>query len=172
MKETEILLGYRSDHSFIALDLEFKKVEKYKNFWKFNSSLLKDDKCTKQIKETINKVKIQYAAHVYNIDEIEKIPNEELQLTISDNLFLDVLLMEIRSTIICFAINKKKNDKDEEIDLEKDIQKLENKCNKTLDDIQSLNYKKNELQEMRKEKIEGMLIRSKARYAAQGEKNN
>ena len=45
---------------------------------------------------------------VYNLDNIDDIPKEEIQLTISDQLFLDVMLMEIRSTTIKYASQKKK----------------------------------------------------------------
>ena len=43
----------------------------------------------------IMEIKLQYAVPVYNTDEIESIPDEELQFTINDQLFLDVLLMEL-----------------------------------------------------------------------------
>jgi len=79
-----------------------------KTYWKFNSSLLKDKNCVKEINETIKKTTEQYSCLVYNLKNLEKIPYNEIQFTISDQLFLDVLLMEIRSTIISYSVKKKK----------------------------------------------------------------
>ena len=41
-------------------------------------------------------VKCQYALPVYNLDNLNNIPDNELQFTINDQLFLDTLLMELR----------------------------------------------------------------------------
>lgn len=41
-ESTDIVPGYRSDHSMVTLTLKFSICEKAKGFWKFNSSLLKD----------------------------------------------------------------------------------------------------------------------------------
>ena len=41
-------------------------------------------------------VKKQYAVLVYNTDEIENIPDEEIHFSINDQILLDVLLMELR----------------------------------------------------------------------------
>ena len=56
-------------------------------------------------------VKKQYALPVYNIDEIDNIPNTEIQFNINDQLFLDVLLMELRGQSISYASfrNKQRN---------------------------------------------------------------
>ena len=121
VKESDILIGYRSDHSFISLKLNFTKEERNKTYWKFNSSLLKDKNCVKEINETIKKTTEQYSCLVYNLKNLEKIPYNEIQFTISDQLFLDVLLMEIRSTIISYSVKKKK----ETLETEK---KLEQYC--------------------------------------------
>ncbi len=44
-KKTEILAGYKTDHSLIKLVLTLSKNEHGKGFWKFNCSLLRDDGC-------------------------------------------------------------------------------------------------------------------------------
>ena len=170
VKHVDILAGYRSDHSLINITLEMNKENKNKNYWKFNSSLLKDKVCIEKIGDTIKRIKKQYAVPVYNIDEIENIPLQELGLTISDQLFLDVLLMEIRSTVFSYSITKSKTNKANEKRLEESIEKLESNQNKTDVIIQELEEAKNELQNIRKEKIEGIILRSKARWASQGEK--
>ena len=170
VKDTKILHGYRSDHSFVSVEFEFKKEEKKSNFWKFNSSLLKEPACIKEIKETIRKTKQQYAIPIYELAQLEDISNKDLQLTISDQLFLDVLLMEIRSTIIRYSVKKKKDDIEKEKQLEEEMIKIDLIQNKTEEELQMKAIKENNLKELRKNKIDGIIIRSKARWAAQGEK--
>ena len=170
IKDSRILNGYRSDHSFVSIDLEFKKEERRRNFWKFNSSLLKETDCVNEIKKVIRSTKEQYALPVYNIDNIHEIPDSELQFTISDQLFLDVLLMEIRNAVMGYSVKKKKQDNEEEKKLESEITQLETYPNKTEDDMIILSQKKNDLQILRERKIEGIILRAKARWASQGEK--
>ena len=51
VKDSKIIPGYRSDHSFVTVEFEFKEKEKVRNYWKFNSSLLKEVDCIKEIKD-------------------------------------------------------------------------------------------------------------------------
>ena len=170
VKDSRIVHGYRSDHSFVTVEFELKKEEKKTNFWKFNSLLLKEPDCIKEIKETITRIKHQYMLPVYNAEKIDDIPNNELQFNISDKLFLDVLLMEIRKTVIRYSIQKKKKDIDKEKQLEEEISTIERKHDKTEDDLQLLLNKENNLRELRKNRIDGIILRSKMRWASQGEK--
>ena len=170
VKDSKILNGYRSDHSFVSIDLEFKKEEKRRNFWKFNSSLLKEIECVNEIKRVIRNTKEQYALPIYNIDKLDEIPDNEIQFTISDQLFLDVLIMEIRKAVMRYSVNKKRRDNEEEQKLETEIRLLEIKHNKTEEDLILLSQKKNNLQSLRDKKVDGIILRSKARWASQGEK--
>ena len=84
---------------------------KGKGFWKFNNSLLKDKTYVDIVKNLINQIKHQYSCYVYNQDKIPSIENENLSFIISDQLFLDILLMEIRGkspTQLIKKRNKKK----------------------------------------------------------------
>ena len=53
-------------------------------------------------------IKLQYALPVYNYEELDNIPNEEVQFVINDQLFFDTLLMEIKGESISYVskINK------------------------------------------------------------------
>ena len=170
VRDADIVPGYRSDHSFITVEFEFKQEMKHKTYWKFNSSLLKDFKCNDEIKATIIKVTQQYALPVYNFDNIDKTEKKDLQFTISDQLFLDVLLMEIRSTVLSYSAKKKRENINTENALEQEIQQIESKLHKTLEDHDSISAKKQTLQNLRKEKMDGILLRSRAKWASQGEK--
>ena len=102
LSSSNIVPGYRTDHSLISLDLDLSTIKRGKGFWKFNNSLLKDPKYVKCIKDKILDVKRQYAATPYNMENIDQIPACELELNINDQLFLEVLLMEIRGETIRF----------------------------------------------------------------------
>ena len=52
---------------------------------------------------------------------MHNIPISDIQFTISDQLFLDVLLMTIRSKTIAYATMKKRKTKEQEKQLEENI---------------------------------------------------
>ena len=52
----------------------------------------------------------EYAALPYIREQLSKIPKCDIQFVISDQLFLDVLLMKIRSQTISYAAMKKRLD--------------------------------------------------------------
>ena len=131
VKDTNILPGYRSDHSIVSTKFDFRKEQKTRNFWKFNSSLLKDNIFVSEINEVIKEIKEQYAAFVYKREAIEDIPLDLLHLTISDQLFLDILLMEIRKKTLDYSYKKKKRDKLEEQQIEEQIRVIEKKTLKS-----------------------------------------
>ena len=41
--DAEIILGYRTDHSWITLKLKLLESERWMGYWKFNNTLLKDN---------------------------------------------------------------------------------------------------------------------------------
>ena len=118
--------SYRSDHSMITLELNFTNFEHGKSYWKHNKSLLSDIEYLKQINVKITEVKRQYAVPIYNLDNIDNIPIDKLQLTITEQLFLDVLLMEIQGKAISYASYQKKEKDVREKYLSKTIKNLEN----------------------------------------------
>ena len=122
VKKCIIENSYRSDHCPVLLSLCFKKFVKGKSLWKFNNSLLKDTEYLETINKKIEEVKLQYSLPIYNNENLQNIPNSEIQFTINDQLFLDTLLMEIRGQTISFSSYKKKqNDQNEKLLAEKNI---------------------------------------------------
>ena len=87
--------------------------------------------------DTIEKVIQQYAALPYHRNNLSKTNSKDIQFTISDQLFLDVLLMEIRSKTIAYATMKKEIRVLEE-ELETKIRLIEKKVNKTELDLENL----------------------------------
>ena len=170
VRDTDIRPGYRTDHSMITLELTFGDSTKRNTFWKFNSSLLKNYDYVQQINEVIENTIEQYAAFPYNRTNLRNIETEEIQFTISDQLFLDVLLMEIRSKTIAYSTAKRKENEALEKQLENEISILEEKTDKNESDIADIKEANKKLCELRQKKMEGVLLRSKARWVGEGEK--
>ena len=119
--------SYRSDHSIILLNLQFNPFIRGKGLWKFNNSLLYDLEYSIIVKQKILDVKKQYAALVYNLENIEEIDDENLILRIDMQLFLETLLMEIRGKTISYSSYKKKESKKKEDELMREISLMEEK---------------------------------------------
>ena len=163
--EADIKSGYRTDHSMITLTLTLGKLEtRNKLLWKFNNSLLKDKLFSNEINDVIRTVTEEYA------EQLPFIPKCDIQFVISDQLFLDVLLMKIRSKTISYATMKKRADQEKERDLQNNIQSLETKIKLTEDEKGKLESYKQELIALREKKMEGVLLRSRARWVAEREK--
>ena len=89
--------SYRSDHSMITLEFSISQFKKGKPLWKHNNSFLHDKEYIKIINNKIDEVKRQYALPV---NDIENIPDQQIQFTINDQLFQETLLIELRGKSI------------------------------------------------------------------------
>ena len=170
VKKTDIIPGYRSDHSLITLTLQFGEEGKRSQFWKFNTSLLSDKTYLDEINKTIIEVISEYAVFPYNRDNLDTISSLDVELTINDQLFLDVLLMKIRSKTISYASYKKRKFEETERQLLLEIENLEKK--ETLNNLEqdTLKAKHEELVNIRDFRLRGVLLRSRARWVEDGEK--
>ena len=168
--DADIRPGYRTDHSLITLRLSFGKEAKRKLLWKLNSSLLTEKQYVDEVNVVIQSVTEEYAALPYARENIKNVPKSEIQLTISDQLFLDVMLMKIRSTTISYASMKKRTEEERQNTLERKISDLENQMTLTEEENNQLIELKQELISIRERKMKGVLLRSRARWVANGEK--
>jgi hypothetical protein len=128
----------------------FDPFNKGKGLLKFNNSLLYEKDYSKIVREKIIDLKKQYAALIYNRDKIQEIDDNKLQLTINVQLFLEMLLLEIRGKTISFASYIKKITKQRFRDLQEEIATLEK--NVTENPIENLETKKHELESLRNER--------------------
>lgn len=172
--DSDIVSGYRSDHSGIVLKLKLQDYERGKGYWKFNNTLLKDRKYIEEVKRTVEEVKLTYKTNE-NLRQHENISNQNIKFNINDQLFLETLLMIIRGSTIKYSSIKKRNKLEEENKLENEISILEeeignNFINVNFEKIQILTQMKDRLVDIRKEKTEGVILRSKCRYQDLGEK--
>ena len=165
--------GYRTDHSIVILELRLSNFNKGKGFWKFNNALLQDKCFVGNVKKTIASVILKYAIPVYNFDKFQNIPVHDVQFTINDQQFFEQLLLEIRGMIIPFSSHRKHKQKEEELHLMKRIEHLENITNHLTShtifhDI--LDEQRIKLEVIRKEVLNGLMLRSKANWIEYGEK--
>ena len=167
IKSANILAGYRTDHSVTTLDLAFRPINKKCSYWKFNVSLLRDNIYTGKVKETIKNTVQDYTSQPISMDD-ELNPSSVSKLVISDALFLEVLLMNIRGMTIAYSSWKKKQLIELEKSLIHTIDNLEKNLNSTNSTL--LENKKRELENIRNSKMEGVLLRSRARWIDSGEK--
>ena len=142
----------------ITLDISFVHFQKGKPLWKHNNSLLNDKDYLKAINNRIDEVKKQY---VYNMDQIDNVPDDEIQFVINDQLFLETLLMELRGKSISFSSYKKKIEEQKEKKIISNIETLEsNMSSANLDELETL---KEELQNIRKKQNARGLSESKSK---------
>ena len=175
VNKTEILPGYRSDHSLVKLSLNLNHCRVGPSYWKFNNSLLRDDSYVEQIQDVIKQTIKTYSVQHDNNSSRSEVEGKEIlyEFTVSDQLFFDTLLTIIRGETILYATRKKKNMVNLECDLEKEIVNLEKALISKADkdrELGTLNEKKAQLESLRKEKMEGIKMRSKIKWMEYGEK--
>ena len=152
----------------ITLKLSFVQFEKGKSLWKHNNSLLYDKQCIDTIKAKIDGIKKQYALPVYNLDQVLKIPDDQVQFMINDQLFLETLLIEIRGKSISFSSYKKKETEKREKELISKIKLLEANLSQTNNN--EIEILKEELNTIRINKMHGILVRSRAKIIEDDER--
>jgi exonuclease III/hemoglobin-like flavoprotein len=165
VSSSEILPGYRTDHSGILLNLTLHLSDRGNGYWKFNSSLLKDTQYISLIKNKIKEICQEYRPENVNPESYE----------VNDQLLLETILLIIRGETIQYSTIKKRKIHKEELQLENDIKKLEIKINNSPDrvsknDMNLYAEKKSSMESLRKQKLEGILLRSRCRYFDLGEK--
>ena len=164
----EIGKSYRSDHSLVTLFIKKDPWKRDRQYWKFNNSLLKDTAYIKEIKNTIQNVKKDYALPVYNHENIDCVPDTNLDLLVSDQLFFEMILLKIREKTICYSSHKKKSESKYERELVDKIKNLTDNLNEAC--LELLETKRTELQQLRDKRTEGMVIRSRVQWLQHGEK--
>ena len=167
--EENICPGYRTDHSLVSIKICFTEKEKRgRTYWKFNNSLLSNTDFITEVKKAFLKIKEQYAVFPYNRDNIKEIEPEFFETLINPQLFLEIILLEVRSVTIAFSSALKKRDNDRERELTDLISKHENST--SIEDLDYVTELKDELKEIRGKRLQGTLIRSRARWVEEGEK--
>ena len=149
ISDLDIIPTIHSDHSAITLSFQtINSANRGPGFWKLNNSLLKDKAYIEEIRTLINSFKLQ------NTEITDK------------RLYWDFLKYEIKKQTIKFSKTKRQRVKTRQEQLEKRLIDLEKHVLQTLDEYEHV---KAELKEIEREKIEGILVRSRIKWYEEGE---
>ena len=156
IKKVEHSYGFRTDHSYITLEMNTNMIKRGPGFFKLNTSLLIDTKYTTIIKMLIRDKKAEYA-----------------QQNLAPDLKWETVKSDIRGESIKYSKIKAKKLKAKTQEIENKLHELEqvrdalnhNRIDKTIDEL------KTKLSELIKERTNGILIRAKSRWMKDGEKN-
>ena len=118
IKKAHIKPGYRTYHSLICMEYKVAENIQGRGYFKFNNSLLRDAEYVSKVKNIILETLSDYTPLVYNKDQISSLPAQDIILTISDQLFLEKVIMNIRGYTISYASSKKKKRNLAERDIE------------------------------------------------------
>ena len=151
----EIITGIKSDHSPVLLNMAINKQARGPGYFKMNNSILLDEEYKQAIKENINTI-------------------VDLNVGSNPNTLWEVIKGTIRNVTIKHSSSKKKKERNEEGELQKELNKLTAELVQKPDDenlINLKNSKKEALEELYDKKVNGLILRSKARWVEGGEKN-
>ena len=159
VQNCQIKPGYRSDHSRVDMDIILDTFKQGRGIWKFNCSLLRNPDYLKLINDSIMTIKKEYAVPVYDLEYLDSIQDLNINFTITDDIFLETLLLKIRGDTIKFASKLKKEHQTKELHLVAEIEQLEKV--ETICATESLRLKQEELKQLRECHTRGQMIRSR-----------
>ena len=167
LTHVDIKPGYRSDHSILELSFLISKFKRGRGTWKLNTSFLKDKDFVSLVNTCIKEEYKNYAVPIYNLQYLDNMENE-IELKIDYDLFLEVILLRIRGEAIKYGAIKKKMKNKRQEQLEKEIEQLE--LSNSISELQKLEQKKAELVEYRQKEMQGYLVRSRSQSVTEGER--
>ena len=137
-----------------------------------NNSLLNCEDYCEAIKKTIIDTVLTHALPVYAEDFARQNING-IDINISWSNFWEVLVLNLRTTTVSFAIHKKRTRESEEKQLIKEIKEIEEtvQSDPSQENIDRLELAKESLEQRRKQKLEGIIVRSRAKWREQGERS-
>ena len=160
---TDIIPGYKTDHSMITLHLSLHSNPRGPGFWKLNTYFLTELEYINQIKTTIQETYDEYKNH-------------EL---VNPSLLWEMIKLKVREKSLRYSKNKTKQAKQCEVYVEQTIARLQEELgNKTTEDTLSshleerLNYSRLELEKIVEFRTKGAILRSKSMWYNEGEKKH
>ena len=145
--------GNKSDHSIIKITLEIYNSQKRgSGYWKFNNKLLSDRSYISLVKQELEHIKD-------NVDMENK------------NTLWDFVKCQIRSITISYSRKVAKEKNKREAEVKQQLEVLETEIINNSDKINEYYEVKGLWENIQSEKAEGSILRSKAQWVEQGEKN-
>ena len=156
ISKCEISTCIKTDHSPVVLHLCINKQKKGPGYFKMNNSILLDTEYQNIIKTSIQTI-------------------AEINANSNPNTLWEIIKGTIRNETIKYSSRKKKQDQNKEYQLQAEIDTItkniqENPNNTHLNELKT--KKMAELEEIYDKKINGIILRSKARWVEGGEKNS
>ena len=154
---TNISPGNSSDHSIISLTIKTSEISKRgKGYWKLNNNLLNDKDYVNLINDKLTEIK----ANVQMADKTQ---------------LWEYVKCQLRTDTILYACKKAKENKKLEQELKTKLQSFETKLNNK-ENIEELEYQeyiraKSDWESHIIRKNNGIILRSKAKWVEEGEKN-
>ncbi|KAJ8036450.1 LINE-1 reverse transcriptase-like [Holothuria leucospilota] len=162
--------GYRTDHSLISTTFNLRNIKVGRGVWKFNNSLLDDDHYVKMVKDLITETVGHYACFPYVRSNICNIAKSEIQFVISDQLFFEMLLCNIRGRSVSFSSYKKRSENNREKYLINELDRIDPCYHESEDTRTYIDQLNHELEVIRDKKLQGCLVRARADWVEHGEK--
>ena len=143
------------------IDINYHSNPRGPGFWKLNCALLSEVDYVNAIKSTITETVSQYE-NDEGVDEV---------------LLWEMLKLEIRDASMKYSKAKMKKMKNKEANTERELAALERQLEQDVNNEkevleEQIRLKKNELESIMQYKTKGAIIRSKARWYNEGEKNS
>ena len=158
VEDSGILLAIQSDHSRITLSLKTgNEATKGRGFWKFNSSLLHNQIYVRDLKTVISQT-------------AERHCNQTDPATL-----WELVKLEVRSFTIPYCVAKKRRQIENQKELNKRYTRLFEIVNSNTElnenIINEFNHVKHELENIKRERARGIILRSKVQWKEEWEKN-
>ncbi len=155
VENSEISHGYRTDHSMVSIVLNKNYEKPGKGFWKLNVSLLNDADYVSMVKESIDNV-----------------VNENAEA--NPNTLWETIKCVVRGDSIRYSVKKAKERNKLQNNLERQIVDLELQYSQNLDPsvLTALEAKRRDLEAIYSHRAKGAMVRSKARWVEEGERNS
>lgn len=172
-ENSDILPGYRTDHAITTLTLKLTSFLRGRGYWKFNDSLLKNKEYVDEVKKCIANVRREYALPVYSLDAMANLDPDCIQFTINDQLLFEMFLLKIREMTISWGAKLKRDREKRHKTLEEQLKTLMVRFDQSDNDLQlgeEIEQCKQELETIRKEYMQGVLVRTRAKWIEEGEK--
>ena len=152
---TTISHGFRTDHSFIEIEIADKEnIRRGPGFFKLNTSLLLDKK---------------YINTIENLISIKKAEYTEQQL--KPDLAWEMIKLDIRGESVKYAKNKSKARDKRVKEIEKELNDLQEETGEDEGNREKIEELQQELRDQYDVKIKGTLTRAKVRWLKDGERN-
>ena len=160
---TDILAGFKTDHSMVTIQIALHTNPRGPGFWKLNTSFLSETEYINQIKTTIEGVKDEYQN-----DKLVKV-----------SLLWEMIKLKVREQTLRYVKTKKAKMLREEEELEKKInifqRQIDSGCNNANEKLAinvQLDQKTKELEKIIEHRTRGAILRAKCRWYNEGEKNS